>query len=106
MRLGGLAIALVSTLAACHAQKADAPGWPAASTTADDGGESIAPHTTSVAAAVETSAEPEDEPEPVVEDTRPAAASTPEAPAAAAPTDPSPQGEVIMSDEIIIEIDE
>lgn len=107
MRLGGLVIALVSTLAACHGQKVDSPAWPAASTTADDGGESLEPRPTSVASAVESSGSDEEEPAAVTDDVKPAAApATPDTPGAAAPTGASPQGEVIMSDEIIIEIDD
>jgi len=111
MRLAGLAIALVSAVAACHGHRVDAPAWPAPSTTADDGGESIAPRRPAVAAAIEASeddadADTDDDALAAKSDGSPAAdANDADAPGTDS-TDASPQGDVIMSDEIIIEIED
>jgi len=96
----------VVMLSACTHAHTTGPAWPEPSKTADDGGESIAPHETSaVAAAIEKSEEPAEK----------AAAAEPEAAAKEAPAEDKPAAapaaspandDVIMSDEIIIEIDD
>jgi hypothetical protein len=104
-----LIVALAALVAGCHKPAATGPAWPAPSKTADDGGESIAPHSTTVAASVEKSADVEDKADKPAADTsaKPTAtASEPEkAPTLTPPTQPK-DDEVIMSEEIIIEIDE
>ena len=97
----GLAIAI----AGCHPQKATGTAWPAASTTADDGGESIEPRA-AVTASVEKADEVDDVtavPE-IVAKPGAAAAEPDKVPTVTAPTQPT--DDVIMSEEIIIEIDD
>ena len=97
---------LLFALAACHPEKAATTAWPAPSTTADDGGQSIDPHPTAVAAAVESSEdEPVEEPAPAAETPAPAAAPAAETPEVT-PTEPQPEGEVIRAEEIVIEIED
>ncbi len=111
MRLvASLIVALALAFATgCHKASSTGPAWPASSTTAEDGGESIEPRSTAVAASVEKSEDVADEKdEKPAADTaeKPAAASEPEkAPTVSPPTQPK-DDEVIMSEEIIIEIDE
>jgi hypothetical protein len=101
-------LAILVASAGCHGSKASNPAWPAPSTTADDGGESLAPRQTSVAAAVEKSADDkndDDEDKPAATDAKPAAASdikeiTP------TPQTGTPDDEPIITDELIIEIEE
>lgn len=100
-------IAAALALPACSHNKASGPAWPAPSKTEpeDDGGESLAPHQAStVAAAIEKSEEPEVkkdvEPEAKKDDEPEDKSATP-----SAPTQPT-NDDVIMSDEIIIEIDD
>lgn len=104
--LGALGIAT-----ACGAgSKAKGPAWPVPSSTAEDGGESLAPRETSVATVVEKSADKDAANE---EKAKPAAETTaateptetkPEEPAAT-PSQPIDDDEII-SDEIIIEVEE
>ncbi len=111
MRLAGLCVCLAAITVACGAPKPSGPAWPAASTTADDGGESIEPRSTAVTAAVEKSADAkEDKPAKSAGD-----AGKLEVPAAAADDKPATVGppqsapvvdDVIMTDDMIIEIDE
>jgi len=98
---------LLLALAACS-HGTHGPAWPAASTTGDDGGESIAPREASkVAAATGESAEP-DEAKP----TAPAATVTDKAPTtdaatpAAAPAPPPTVEDIFINEEITIEIDD
>jgi hypothetical protein len=108
MRLIGTLVFLLAGSIGCHGAKATGPAWPAPSTTADDGGESIELQTTTVAASVEKSADAEkDEP------SKPAAEDKPAAPAAEdkSPTLSQPQpapstDDILMTDDLIIEIDE
>ncbi len=101
-------LAILVASAGCHGSKASNPAWPAPSTTADDGGESLAPRQTSVAAAVEKSADDKNDDEddkPAATDAKPAAATdikeiTPE-PQPGVTTD-----EPIITDELIIEIED
>jgi hypothetical protein len=96
----------VVMLAACSHAKASGPAWPEPSKTADDGGESVEPHETSaVAAAIEKSDEPEEKPAVEPEKDAPAEATDDKPATVSAPTQPS-NDDVIMSDEIIIEIDD
>ena len=109
MRLVASLIVALALATGCHKAKSTGPAWPAPSATAEDGGESIEPRSTTVAASVEKSEDvDEDQPEKPAADTaeKPAAASEPEkAPTLSPPTQPK-DDEVIMSEEIIIEIDE
>jgi len=105
------AIAVIGALVAsagCGRGQMRGPAWPEPSTTAEDGGESIEPHpSVTYASAIERSAEPEP-----VEDKSSAAASEPAAdaaddddkddPASSAPGDE----DAVMTDEIIIEIED
>lgn len=99
---------LAAGIAACGHGKQSGPAWPTPSTTADDGGESIEPRASSaVAAAIEKADEPEDKDaaDPTEEKVETAAPSKDEpgqAPSASQPT----QDDVIMTDEIIIEIED
>ena len=104
-----LLLAILVAGAGCHGSKQTGPAWPAPSTTADDGGESIAPRETSVAAAVESSDE-KDEPVATAAAAEPAkSAATPDSgdkPATvSAPTQPATD-DLMISEEIIIEIDD
>jgi hypothetical protein len=100
-------VAILFALAACHGSKQSGPAWPAPSTTGDDGGESIAPRETTVAAAVEKSADAKDDDEkPAAEAAKPADASE-EKPAETAPQTPiTPVDDVIITDDIVIEIED
>jgi hypothetical protein len=101
-----LVVALGVSAAACSHAKSTGLAWPEPSKTADDGGESIAPHEAStVAAAIEKS---DDEPEAKAAVDTPAAtpAASEDKPASAPAATPPPNDDVIMSDEIIIEIDD
>ena len=108
MRLvASLIVALA--LAACHKARSSGPAWPAPSKTADDGGESLEPRSTTVAASVEKSEDVADEKAEKPEaDTaeKPAAASEPDKAPTLSPLTQPKDDEVIMSEEIIIEIDE
>ena len=97
----------VVALAACGPKQASGPAWPAPSTTAEDGGESIAPRETKVAAAPEKIETTVDKPA-----TTPAAAAPAGKPGeAAAPTTtpaaPPPTVEdLLISEDVIIEIED
>ena len=96
----------VVMLAACSHAKATGPAWPEPSTTADDGGESLEPHEASpVTAAIEKADEPEEKPAEEPAKDAPADATDDKPAAVTAPTQPA-NDDVIMSDEIIIEIDD
>jgi hypothetical protein len=99
-------VAILLGTAACHGAKQGGPAWPAPSTTAEDGGESIAPHEVSVAAAVEKSADADkDDDKPAAEETKPAVdEDKPETPLVQ-PTAP-PADDTVITDEIIIEIED
>lgn len=106
MRRVLLAVAL-ACLAACHHGTAAGPAWPAASTTADDGGESLAPKPSAgYAAAIESAKDETGE--------KPAAAAAPAAEGAATEDKPAttpaasqPASEdVFQTEDMIIEIDE
>lgn len=94
-------------LAACGGSRAGGPAWPAPRAAETDGGESLAPRQPSAVAAIE---EAEDAtPTPV---TTPVAPALPATPAAAKPDKPSSpeaaaaKDEVLMTEEIIIEIED
>ena len=99
---------LTLALVACSAGRSHGPAWPAASTTGDDGGESIAPRESSkVAAAVESTDEGDAKPAaPAV--TVPAAvpASDGAAPAVAPAAAPPTVEDIFINEEITIEIDD
>ena len=99
---------LVVALAACGPAKARGPAWPAPSTTAEDGGESVAPRPSATyAAAIERSADNEDK--PAAETASAAAADKPaeDKPATTpAISQPTTIEDVFMSEDIIIEIEE
>jgi hypothetical protein len=95
-------------LAGCASHAASGPSWPKLHDTGKDGGESLTPHVAnSAVAAVEKSGADE---EPV----KPAAASvvapaaTPKEPGVTAPTAPvaTPIDEPIITEDIVIEIDD
>jgi hypothetical protein len=98
-----LALALIG----CGNAKASGPKWPEPSTTAEDGGESIAPRPSATYAVVaEKAAETEEaKPTPTATEAKPAAAATDDKPAAT-PTTTAPAEEVITTEEIVIEIDD
>jgi hypothetical protein len=105
----GSVFALLLTIAAggCGGRATTGPAWPAASTTAEDGGESLEPQHTSVTAALEEADDDEADVEVTKELTPPASAPAAEIPATTvtAPIQP-PSDEVIISDEMIIEIED
>jgi hypothetical protein len=100
---------VVVALAACGHKKATGPAWPEPSKNeggAEDGGESLAPRETStVAAAIEKSEEPAAKKDDEKVADAPAAAGEEKAPTVSAPTQPVTD-DIIMSDEIIIEIED
>ena len=100
------AVVFALATAGCQHAKTAPLAWPSAPTTADDGGESIEPHSTSVATAVETSDDDEAVVAVVVPDAKPAAAPEADKPATVTPPTQPPDGDVIISEEIIIDIDD
>lgn len=104
-------------LAACAGTKPAGPAWPAPSTTAEDGGESLEPRANSVATAVEKSAgsksadSTSNDDEPSAGDDAKPAAGKPDPESADAPADADESedpiaDEVILGDEIVIEIED
>lgn len=102
-----LLLAIVVAASGCHGAKQTGPAWPAPSTTADDGGQSIEPRPTSVATSVEKSADNDDEDDKKADAPAAKSAATDEKPAST-PTLPSaqPTEPVMLDDEIIIEVDD
>jgi hypothetical protein len=103
---------LVVVLAACSHARPSGPAWPAPAKpdkdniAASDGGESLAPHESkAIAAVIEKAEEPTSK---AASQSAPATAAAPseEKPAVSPATPPPPVDDVIMSDEIIIEIDD
>jgi hypothetical protein len=107
MRRVVIAIALLAS--ACGSRKASGPAWPEPSTTAEDGGESIEPRPTATyAAALEKSdAKAEEKTTAAASDEKPAASEskTDEKPATSSESSPTLE-EILMTEEIIIEIEE
>jgi len=105
---GSLSVVLALALATgCHRAKPTVPAWPAPSTTADDGGESIDPHPTAVATSIEKSGDDDEVVGPTTEIVaKPTATVEVDKPATVSPPVQSTPDEVIMSEEIIIEIDD
>jgi hypothetical protein len=102
----------VVVLAGCGGAAAQGPAWPQPPLTVDDGGESIAPRNTTLAAIadkpspVATAVADDDERTPAIEPTDP---KTPPAAAGEIPDaadDTSSDDTVIIHDEIVIEIDD
>ena len=104
------AVLLSVLLVACGSPKTKGPAWPEPSKTADDGGESLAPRETSVAAAVEKSESDDDaDDKPAEPAAKPAATAEPAEKPATTPTISQPQpivDDVIITEDIIIDIDE
>ena len=107
--MGRLLIVVASgaLASACGHPNASGPKWPAPSTTADDGGESIEPKpSSSYAAAIEKSADV-DEDKPEAASTSSSSSTTTEDKPATTSTPTAPTTEdVFQTDEIIIEIDD
>jgi hypothetical protein len=104
-----LFIVAVTAFAGCGNAKAAGPKWPAPSTTAEDGGESLEPRPSATyAAAIEKSAEAEeDKPEVKATEDKAAATKTEDKPATTTTEDkPATVEDVMMTEEIIIEIEE
>jgi hypothetical protein len=103
-----LVVAASVALAACGHSKASGPKWPEPSAKDEDGGESIAPRPSAqYAAAVEKSTDVDDDKPGDAKSDTPATTSSGDTPAAAAAATSQPASdEPIMTDEIIIEIDE
>jgi hypothetical protein len=107
---------LVVVLAGCGGASTHGPAWPAPSTTAEDGGESIAPKNTELAAIadkpspVATPVAADEEATPTAESaevktspkTSPAGVETPDA----ADDDSATDDTLTIHDEIVIEIDD
>lgn len=102
--------AIVLAAAGCTGAKPTGPAWPAPSTTADDGGESIEPRDTSVAAAIEKADDSDAEPAatPTAEIVaKPGATAEPaDRPVTLSPPTHPTTDDVIITEEIIIEIDD
>lgn len=100
-------VALVA-LVACGHGKARGPAWPEPSTTAEDGGESIEPRPSGTyAAAIEKSSDAEDDkPAAEASEDTPAAVASEDMPAATPAAMQPPTEDVLMTEEIIIEIEE
>lgn len=97
----------VLALAGCGHSRASGPAWPAPSTTAEDGGESLDPRpSASYAAAVEKSEEPEPaKEEPAADEATAPEADSSEAPDASEAAEPD-SDEPVTTEEITIEIDD
>ncbi len=111
MRRSLLAVAVLTIAIGCQKAKPVGPAWPAPSTTADDGGQSIDPPPTAVATLIEKSKDDDDDDDKAKPDAeiipKPGAASAePEKSAVDAPASQATSDEVIMSEEIIIEIED
>jgi hypothetical protein len=105
-----LACVLAGLLAACGGSRERGPAWPAPSPSETDGGESLAPRQAGAVAAIEKA-----------EDARPAApaaaraveaaaeaprAAAPAASAEAAESTPAQEPDLLMTEELIIEIED
>ena len=94
-------------LAGCASHAASGPAWPKPHETEKDGGESLSPHVASAVAAVEKGGNDDESVKPVV---APAAtpAATPKEPGVIAPAAPVavPSDDPIMTEDIVIEIDD
>lgn len=102
------ALLLVVALAACGPSKSKGPAWPAPSTTAEDGGESVAPQPSATyTAAIERSADADAKPAAETASAAPGDKPTEDKPATT-PTmsQPTTIEDVFMSEDIIIEIEE
>jgi hypothetical protein len=106
-------VALLAFATACGGRKPQGPAWPAASTTAEDGGESLEPRpSASYAAALEKSQDKVEDKKPAADasEDKPAAAATTTAdekkPSAPPETATSETDDILMTDEIVIEIEE
>lgn len=97
---------LAVVLASCTHAATTSPAWPKASEPEKDGGESLAPHESrQISVAVEKSAE-EAKPDAKAEAKPAAAPAEAGAAPAAAATTTQPTEETIMSEEIIIDVDD
>jgi cell division protein FtsN len=98
---------VVVALAGCASHAANGPAWPKQHEAEKDGGESIAPHTARAVAAVEKS---DDEPAKpaATESAKPAAATPAKEPGApaATPAPATPTDEPVITEDIVIEIDD
>jgi hypothetical protein len=98
-----LALALVG----CSHRGATGPEWPKASTTATDGGESIAPHESKQRnVALEREEDKPSVAAPAASGAAPAAAVEVTAPAAVTPNAPPPPEDPLAGEDIVIEIDD
>lgn len=97
---------LVVALAACSSKHTSGPAWPAPSTTADDGGESIAPRETKVAAAPEKTETPEEKPAAAPAAAAPAKPGEAAAPATAPAAAPPTVEDLLINEDVIIEIED
>ncbi len=95
-------------LAGCASHAASGPAWPKQHEAEKDGGESLAPHTARAVVAAEKSEE--EPPKPVVKEAAPAAAPAVKDTGGGAPPPPPAVGvpieDPIMTDDIVIEIDD
>ena len=94
-------------LAGCASHAATTPAWPKLHETEKDGGESLSPHVAnSAVAAVEKGGSDEEPAKPAAAPST--APATPKEPAATVPTAPSatPSDEPIVTDDIVIEVDD
>ena len=110
IRSGWLAGVLVGMLVACGGSRDRGPAWPKPSPSETDGGESLAPRQPSAVAAIEeagdaTPSAPAPSPAASSAATPAAApAARPDRPASEAP--PPREPEILITDELIIEIDD
>ena len=105
-----LYLLVVAGIAACGHATQTGPAWPAPSTTTEDGGESLEPRPSStVAAAIEESDEPEEKAADTADvDDKDADTAAPakDDDSSSTSTSESTSDEPMMTDEIIIEIED
>ena len=102
-----LAVLVIATIAACSGRGSREPAWPKRADAEVDGGESLAPRTTAVAAADEDATDDDEKPAVKADEAKPAAEAkaTEEKPAVTPAATVTPE-EVIQIDDIVIEIED
>src|SRR5579862_3824805 len=105
--LNAMRFLVAVVLAGCASHAATSPAWPKQHEAEKDGGESLSPHVASAVAAVEQGGNDEESAKPVAPPVA-APAATAKEPGAVAPTAPVavPSDDPIMTEDIVIEIDD
>lgn len=107
--LSFVVLGLALVLAACGSRSAAGPAWPKAAASEDDGGESLAPRSTAVAAADKPDAEVEADPDDAEATPAEPTEASADADSATEPADDlviTVEEEVINLDDIVIEIED